>query len=443
MSKQPSNKLHSNQSGLVSILVSMAFIILLTLITTSFALLMRREQRQALDRQLSAQAFYAAESGINDAIKNINTGSAVSPNCSNTSAVIGGGSTDLEDGLSISCVLIDKTPSSLVYTVPKDESKIVPVLAPESSIISKIRISWQGATGQTNFAPVSSTFNFPQGLLGTPIDIGDVGLLRVSAMPITNNVSRATLTANTQTMFLYPQAGATGSPNTRAYAASNAAQGDIVSGKCNSGNTPYCSVDITNLSGTNNYYLRVKSMYKESEVTIKAYDSANNELPLLGTQAKIDSTGKANDVLRRIQVRVPINNQFSYPEFAIETADDICKLLLAIPPNTVQDDACYTDSDSLPPPPPVIDVCINIAGNQATVPAGYVVDGYGNCTVPVVDVCINIAGNQATVPAGYAVDAYGWCSVIPPPPPPCQPTPAWWLPAYGTYPQWPQPCTPQ
>ena len=374
---------------------------------------MRREQRQALDRQLSAQAFYAAESGINDAIENISAGTAVSQDCSNTTSVIGG-STDLGDGLSISCVLIDKTPSSLEYSVPKNESRVVPVLTSEP--ISKIRISWQAESGQTAFAATSSTFNFPQGAYGSNVNVGDVGVLRVSAMPITSDVSRSTLTNNTQTMFLYPQTGS-GSPNTRNYNASPAAQGDIINGKCNSANTPYCSAEITNLPGTNNYYLRVKSIYKDSNVSIKAYNAGGTELQLLGTQAKIDSTGKANDVLRRIQVRVPINNQFMYPEFAVETADDICKLLLAIPPDTVQDGECYTDSDTPPPPPPpaAVDVCSNIAGIQTTVPAGYVSNGSGECTVP------------------------------PPPPPvlpPCEPAPAWWLPAYGTWPQYPSPCTP-
>jgi hypothetical protein len=52
-------------------------------------------------------------------------------------------------------------------------------------------------------------------------------------------------------------------------------------------------------------------------------EGGNIQLP--GTQAVIDATGKANDVLRRIQVRVPLNADYSYPEFGLETTNAICK----------------------------------------------------------------------------------------------------------------------
>jgi Tfp pilus assembly protein PilX len=55
---------HAEQ-GLVSIVVTMIFLIVLSLIVVGFAQVARREQRESLDRQLSSQAFYAAESGIN------------------------------------------------------------------------------------------------------------------------------------------------------------------------------------------------------------------------------------------------------------------------------------------------------------------------------------------------------------------------------------------
>ena len=66
------------------------------------------------------------------------------------------------------------------------------------------------------------------------------------------------------------------------------------------------------------------------------------------------------------------------------------------------------------PPPHTVDVCPNIAGDQATVPAGMVKDAHGNC-VPAptpgheTDVCPNIAGVQVTVPAGMVKDAHGNC----------------------------------
>jgi hypothetical protein len=55
----------------------------------------------------------------------------------------------------------------------------------------------------------------------------------------------------------------------------------------------------------------------------------------------------------------------------------------------------------------VIDVCPNIAGSQVTLPAGYAIDGDGNCQV---DSCLNIAGLQVSVPDHYDSDASGNCT---------------------------------
>jgi Tfp pilus assembly protein PilX len=59
---------NSSQTGMVSIMVTMLLMLVITLIVLGFAQVSRREQIQTLDRQLSAQAFFAAESGVNDAI---------------------------------------------------------------------------------------------------------------------------------------------------------------------------------------------------------------------------------------------------------------------------------------------------------------------------------------------------------------------------------------
>lgn len=75
--------LHSNQAGLVSFMVVTIIMIVLTLIVLAFARLVQREQVQTLDRQLNAQAFYAAESGINDAVRELSANPTLStgPSC--------------------------------------------------------------------------------------------------------------------------------------------------------------------------------------------------------------------------------------------------------------------------------------------------------------------------------------------------------------------------
>ena len=65
-------QLKNNEQGLVAIVVTLIIMLVLTLIVTGFAQLARREQREALDRQLASQALYAAESGVNAAEAAVN-----------------------------------------------------------------------------------------------------------------------------------------------------------------------------------------------------------------------------------------------------------------------------------------------------------------------------------------------------------------------------------
>jgi uncharacterized repeat protein (TIGR01451 family) len=72
-------------------------------------------------------------------------------------------------------------------------------------------------------------------------------------------------------------------------------------------------------------------------------------------------------------------------------------------------------------PPPPVDVCPNIEGNQSELPDGMVKDEQGNCVTPpppATDVCPNIEGNQTTVPTGLVKDEHGNCVTPTPPPPP-------------------------
>src|SRR5579862_3283 len=55
------------QQGVVSIMVTMIMMVVISLLVLGFAEIAKNEQRSSLDNALSVQAYYAAESGINDA----------------------------------------------------------------------------------------------------------------------------------------------------------------------------------------------------------------------------------------------------------------------------------------------------------------------------------------------------------------------------------------
>jgi hypothetical protein len=127
------------------------------------------------------------------------------------------------------------------------------------------------------------------------------------------------------TGFLFPSDGGAVVTNVPYAAGASVPLRQIIA--CNSNNSPkFCRARITNL-GQQRYYLRVKSIYGTASVTISGQDSAGNKFELKGAQVVIDSTGKASDILRRIQVRVPLTGADLLPEFAIQSGDTICKLL--------------------------------------------------------------------------------------------------------------------
>ncbi len=320
-----------NQSGLASILVAGIFIALLTLVVTSFALLMRQEQRQALDRQLSTQAYYAAESGVNDAIKALQIDPNI-PNtndCSETGTVTGGKKLDDQNtGVTYTCVLLDKTPGTLEYSPTSTEkSTIVKITASEE--INSINLSWEPLTDISDTGYVENSGHplpMSNSIGDTSNQVRAAGVLRTSLIPIKPPISREQLINETQTLYLYGKKSDTaGQFGTHAYAPGVPGQGVFVDGECNAGSLPNdCNMTINGLSGTNTYYLRLKSIYAQHKVVISA-NGNNGRVEFSNSQAVIDATGKANDVIRRIQVRVPLNSDFNYPEYALETTDSICK----------------------------------------------------------------------------------------------------------------------
>jgi hypothetical protein len=79
-------------------------------------------------------------------------------------------------------------------------------------------------------------------------------------------------------------------------------------------------------STANTYFLRVTPEYGQTHFRV-ALVNGGSEVSLDGVQPIVDSTGRANDVFRRLQARVLVNAISNYPEFAAETANTICKNL--------------------------------------------------------------------------------------------------------------------
>lgn len=336
-------RLIDNDRGMVSVVVTVIIMLLVTLIVLGFARLVRREQRQSLDRQLSAQAFYAAETGVNDAIEYLNNSPSIAPKTDCDPSALGA-NPDLGDGTEYTCVLIDVTPGNLEYSEISDESStLIPVKSADGSDIDSITFTWTEKDGGGDFTGCSAlnSFSFPE---SWPANC-EAGVLRVDLVPrLDSNVTRDDILKNTFTGFFYPQNG--GGSNVINYTAgtqSNA--GVIVGGNCdNAAHDNRCQVKVkTNALGLpgDAFYARVSSLYKVSSLTINAEDNLGNSISLSGSQAVIDSTGKAQDVLRRVQVRVSLQSSDTlavWPDYALDLSHGFCKRF-GVSASTISPDA--------------------------------------------------------------------------------------------------------
>jgi Tfp pilus assembly protein PilX len=350
----PSDKSMIKQNGFVSIIAATVLMVLVTLVSIGFLTLMQREQRQALDRQLSSQAFYAAETAINDTYKEIklaeDAGSPL-PDEKNECDVSGplwndGVINNSEDNgtvVSYTCLQYDQTPNNIIFTdtITTQSSKVFTVEPAAGVPLEDIKITWNGANG--NSAAYGVTRNNTN--LNLPVSMGtdQIPILRIDIIPApTGGFSRETLIAGTGTYYLYPTRS--GNINTFSYGPDNTGpenSGTIINVTCSGNDPDNCELTIDNLEGPDRYYLRVKSIYQN----VKTLDIEGNggDVEFKNAQILVDATGKANDVLRRIDVRLSDINPAVWPEAVVEASDGICKLLTVIPrASPVVDNAdCY------------------------------------------------------------------------------------------------------
>jgi hypothetical protein len=81
------------------------------------------------------------------------------------------------------------------------------------------------------------------------------------------------------------------------------------------------------------YYLRLSTLYRSNTHVVITGSDGTGAIKFIGSQAKIDSTGKAQDVLRRILVSVDLTdaNDSFIPSGALASGDSICKRFSVTP----------------------------------------------------------------------------------------------------------------
>jgi Tfp pilus assembly protein PilX len=321
--KAPKQQEASNQAGMVSIMVTMILMIVLSLIVIGFAQIARRNSRQSLDRQLSTSAFYAAETGVNDVrdlIKNFGTPLA-KPDCTNgsgaTAAYYGhlpSAILDATANVKYTCILVDPSVTTLPYTLGYTGT-VVP-LTNASGTINTLKFTWEKST-----ASVTPTVGCNGNLVPSGSWTCGYGAVRFDLVPTNVNYNMSTIMGKTMSSYAIPVSA--GGTATTPFKADGSA--DRIRTTCT--NTD-CNLTINSGLGISQYYLRIMSQYYQNvALQITGTDGSGNPVDFTGAQVLIDATGKAQDVLRRVQVRVPATGTSTNltSDYAIQSTDSICK----------------------------------------------------------------------------------------------------------------------
>lgn len=352
------SSVRKQQSGLVSIMVTMIMLLVIALIVIGFTQITNRNSRQALDEQLSTQAFYAAESGVNQAIQKIYQTadkSTLQPqtNCTdNKYGALTVLSSSPNPDVAVTCLLVKPVTSDIQLTAKQGSSTIVPIETADANgnpkNRSQLTFTWSlpatysGAANSTVCASDFSNGKFPQ----TESASCGFGVLRVDLLQYanlndinTNGSSQkgATYSAdNTVSLYLAPS-NASSPVGISSFTNSNE-RAFIGTASCNSSSC-IAQINFAGPAQNQQYFARVSSLYNDANVvTIDGTISGSPGDAYFKGIYEIDATGQAQDVFRRVQVRYNPFASGTLPASALQTTGDICKRFTYVGTNDVRYD---------------------------------------------------------------------------------------------------------
>lgn len=389
MNRLKAIKKNIDQQGMASIVIVSMLVVLLGLLSVGFSRIANRDLYGSLRSQQSRSAYYAAESGINNAIKLLNNNlshpcgaklDTCQSTCQNSLQQALG---PPDNSTSYNCALFNPTPTDLSYQ-KIDAGHSQEVKLSSDSPLGSLFFYWTRADGAApKFVP-SGTSLIDE---NTWAANGYAPLLRLTIFPIPSNNSLADLTSPgkagfAKTFFLFP--GSAGGTSVIDYQATPT--GSLISVNCGASSfgsysyktpTPassYCAAVISNLpdQGDNGsyFYARLAPLYAAASQGIQAQAvGSTTNASFDGVQAIIDITAKSGDIVRRLEARVsltgasngvppPIPPEISgISEWAMNSASTVCKRFMVPPIGnpivSVSDPAdCNVASGGGGPPPP-------------------------------------------------------------------------------------------
>lgn len=373
---------NTNQRGAVSLFIVVFSALLITIVTIGFVGIMVKDQQQASTTDLSQSAYDSAQSGVEDAkrailryqsicasggdcvaaakeIDSSDPNSTLKCNQAITKTLAGvvmannevkvqtqaGNSNESALDQAYTCVKINLNTDDYVGVLAQDASKVIPLVSTKP--FNRIKIEWFSIK---DIAGNTTTVDVP--LFGAGVPLLGQSSWTSAAAPNRPSIMRAQLIqfaasgfslsdfddtgsnikASNNTLFLYPTTIGASDKYFNADARKTAKNIPQISCSTSLAVEIYsCSATIVlpqAVVATNDHveYLNLTSLYKKSNYRVTLIDSAGALVQFNAVQPSIDSTGRTNNLFRRVQSRVElVDSNFPYPEAELDLTGSLCK----------------------------------------------------------------------------------------------------------------------
>ena len=296
-----------NDNGAVALITTIIISLLLGIIVTNLIGLMTSELHEQDDSEQATLAYFAAESGVEDAVGKIlqahlRTNQTTCGPVNNISAT---------EAITCELITLSGTPTGTL-TAP---DSAVQIDTDGSSPFNKVIFQWDEV--QTKFSCTTLT-PAASWIAGTPcappLEVATVQYPRVAF------AANAT-TAITKNALFMPTLGGIGVVNYGTLNGSNPVLAHCVTG----GSGYHCTATLTGLSLNSSYVLRLRTRYLGTSYRVTAYNG-NTPVDILDGSASIDVTARSGSAYRRVLYKVPYEKGVaSGLDYVLYSDSQVCK----------------------------------------------------------------------------------------------------------------------
>lgn len=367
--------IQTKQSGVVSLFAVLFTTLLLTVLTVGFMRIMVQEQKQAQNQDLSQSAYDSAMSGVEDAkraikaCRNGDAGACLALNAKKCSTIQDAGivgsvgatettiksntGTETDLNQAYTCVVVDMQTTDYLGNLEEGQSITIPLHM--TGAFSEVSVEWMHKDGTSGGATYSGG---GVDTLSGPMTSGDLqslpaknawsasapSLMRVLAVlpSAADSVSYSDLEAASSTVFLRPANNVDNAATSNTVVGVGGPRAELDGGAATMPSVVACSKEAFDNggyachatlrlmsgevpAGSNVAFLRLTSLYKATSYRVTVGDAS---IYFDGVQPKVDSTGRASDVFRRVSARLNTGATLDdalLPSTAVSTSGSLCK----------------------------------------------------------------------------------------------------------------------